>query len=91
MDSSNITTSSPPELPGHVLDWAILSKGAAGLVSWLLGWLCAAVLLTGFLLAQSQKQSAFKELSDKAGNKIPHGPTPLPIVGKAFCPRNIIV
>lgn len=79
MNSANLTITEL-ELP-EVLTWTILSKGF-GFVSGPFGWLCAAVLLTGFFLAQSQQQISFRKLCDKDGNKIPNGPKPLPILGK---------
>ncbi|ROV91045.1 hypothetical protein VMCG_09608 [Cytospora schulzeri] len=46
-----------------------------------LGWLCVAIIVVGFSIAKLQKQESFRKLYDRAGNKIPHGPAPLPIVG----------
>lgn len=79
-DSRNITGASL-SLP-QALAWSNLGNGF-GFVSGPFSWLCMAALLSGFVLAHSQHQTSFKELHDKAGNSIPDGPKPLPILGKS--------
>lgn len=79
-NSGNITSTSLA--PPQVLAWSTLSNGL-GFVSGPFGWLCVAALLAGVVLAQSQQQRSFRELCDKAGNRIPDGPKPLPILGKS--------
>ncbi|POS73604.1 hypothetical protein DHEL01_v207996 [Diaporthe helianthi] len=77
-ESKSITSASLalPQAPA----WTNLGNGS-GFVSGSFGWLCIAALLSGFILAHSQQQGSFRELCDKAGNKIPDGPKPLPILG----------
>lgn len=71
-----------------VLAWSIFSKGF-GFASSLFVWLYVATLFTGFVVAKTQRQKSFKELYDAAGNMIPDGPKPMPILGK-FLPWIII-
>ncbi|KAI3396191.1 hypothetical protein diail_394 [Diaporthe ilicicola] len=80
MNLSLITLASTPLDSTQPLDWSILTQGF-GFVSEPLGWLCVATFLVGFVLTKSQQQNSFRKLSDKAGNRIPDGPRPLPILG----------
>lgn len=67
----------------HVLAWSSFSKGL-GFASGLFVWLCVATLFTGFVVAKTQQQKPFKKLCDVAGNMIPDGPKPMPILGKVL-------
>lgn len=65
----------------QILAWSIFSKGF-GFVSGPFVWSVMAVLFLGFVLVKTQQQESFRELCDAAGNMIPDGPKPLPILGK---------
>lgn len=65
----------------QILAWSIFSKGF-GFVSGPFVWSFVAVLLSGFVLVKTQQQESFRELCDAAGNMIPDGPKPLPVLGK---------
>lgn len=65
----------------QILAWSIFSKGS-GFVSGPFVWSFVAVLLLGFVLVKTQQQESFRELCDAAGNMIPDGPKPLPVLGK---------
>lgn len=61
--------------------WSIISEGF-GFASGLFVWLCVATLFTALIVAKTQQQRFLKELCDAAGNVIPDGPKPMPILGK---------
>lgn len=65
----------------QILAWSIFSKGF-GFVSGPFVWLLVAVLVLGLILVKTQQQESFRELCDTAGNMIPDGPKPLPVLGK---------
>lgn len=65
----------------QILAWSIFPKGF-GFVSDPFVWSFVAVLFLGFLVARTQQQKSFRELCDAAGNMIPDGPKPLPVLGK---------
>lgn len=65
----------------QILAWSIFSKGF-GFVSGPFVWSFVAVLLIGFVLVKTQQQESFRELCDAAGNMIPDGPKPLPVLGE---------
>lgn len=65
----------------QILAWSIFSKGF-GFVSGPFIWPFVVALLVGFVVAKTQQQKAFRDLCDEAGNMIPDGPRPLPVLGK---------
>lgn len=72
----------------QILAWSIFSKGF-GFVSGPFVWSFAAMLLLGFVLVKTQQQESFRELYDAAGNMIPDGPKPLPVLGQIL--SNIVI
>lgn len=67
----------------QILAWSVFSRGF-GFVYGPFVWLLVATLLVGFAVAKTQQQKSFTELCDAAGNMIPDGPKPLPILGKSL-------
>lgn len=67
----------------QILAWSIFSRGL-GFVSGPFIWVSVATLLLGFVVAKTQQQKSFTILRDAAGNMIPDGPKPLPILGQCL-------
>ncbi|KAL1859820.1 hypothetical protein Daus18300_009410 [Diaporthe australafricana] len=80
MNVDSVTLASVPVVSPQHLTWSTLTEGF-DFMPGRFGWLFAATLLAGFILAKSQQQQSFKILHDKVGNRIPDGPRSLPILG----------
>lgn len=67
----------------QILAWSIFSRGF-GFVSGPIILVFVVTPLLGFVVAKTQQQKSFTILRDAAGNMIPDGPKPLPILGQCL-------